>query len=154
MDLDRQVKYTAFLTCFSWIFLGSNGIMLGGVGGLMCFIGLCCINFDRKRLASFWLVCAAAMHFAAFVLGITAIVFYLNHPSGSEWGFSLLGDTVQGSWWWIALSVVLSLVNLAAAVLDMLMVRRAACRPIAQAEEHPMTEEPLTGGQGDVRNVT
>jgi hypothetical protein len=120
----------ASLCCASWIFLGSNGIMLGGVGGLLGLLGLCCRQRCRgchAALASVVVGGAAALHFTGFVLGITAIQFYLARP-GKDWGPSIFGKTAtHGAWWWIGLSILFCICNLLAAVIDGWLVYRRGC---------------------------
>jgi len=138
-SLDRAATCTAAVAIGSWIFLGSNAIFLGGVGAFAGLLGLCCLS--HYWATSFAISSAAALHISAFLLGITAIHFYLTKP-GKDWGPSLFGDRVHGAWWWIALSVALSLVNLAAGVLDLLIVRRT-CTTTEQPS--PLTA-PLDSG--------
>jgi len=123
MDLKRGNTVAAALSCGSFIFLGSNGLMLGGAGGMLALLVLC---FDQRcnlLSKSFFLSCALALHFAAFVLGLTAIQFYLTMP-GNDWGPSIFGDRVHGAWWWIALTIIFSFVNLLASIMYLVALRR------------------------------
>ena len=125
MELRTTANLLAAISCLSWIFLGSNGIMLGGVGGLLGLLGQRCL--EHGVLASVVVGGAAALHFTAFVLGITAIQFYLTRP-GKDWGPSIFGKTAtHGAWWWIGLSILFCICNLMASVLDVWLVYRRGC---------------------------
>ena len=56
-------------------------------------------------------------------MGLTAIQFYLTTP-GKNWGPSIFGDRVHGAWWWIALTIIFSLVNLLASIMYLVALRR------------------------------
>jgi hypothetical protein len=120
---------SAAASLLSWIFLGSNGIFLGGAGGLLGLLAPCLCGGRRpynKVLSVVFVACVVSgvgLHCAAGVLGATALQFYATKP-GSAWGPSLFGDAVHGAWWWVALSAALTLVNLAAAVAGVLLVRQ------------------------------
>ena len=80
-----------------------------------------------QRLARVVVGGAAALHFTGFVLGITAIQFYLARP-GKDWGPSIFGKTAtHGAWWWIGLSILFCICNLFAAVIDGWLVYRRGC---------------------------
>ena len=123
VDLPTVATLASALACGSWIFLGSNGIMLGGAGGMLGLLGLCCRQRCHVGIAACVMGCAAALHFAAFALGVTAIQFYLTKP-GKDWGPSIFGDGVHGAWWWVGLSFLLCLGNLVAGVLDAWLIGR------------------------------
>ena len=147
IELELLVKCTSAGAIVSFIFLGSNPIFLGGVGGFVGLIGLCTFHCKRRKLATLWFACAASLHLIAAILGVTAIDYYLNHP-GSEWGPSIFGDVVHGTWWWIVLSVLLSLINLMAGVVDMLMVRHKTCGSKVDLVDHFLNlETPGVSGE-------
>ena len=97
--------------------------ILGGVGGLSLLGQRCleCGDGDgllARGLASFVLGSAAVLHFAAFLLGIEAIQFYLTMPE-KDWGPTF---ATHGAWWWIGLMILLCICNLMASVIGLMIL--------------------------------
>jgi formate-dependent nitrite reductase membrane component NrfD len=97
--------------------------MLGGAGGMLAVPVLCLGQRCHLLVTSVLMTLALLLHFSAFVLGITAIQFYLTKP-GKIWGPSIFGNRVHGAWWWIALTIMFSLINLLASILYLIWFRR------------------------------
>lgn len=131
LALERWTKYTAVAACGSWIFLGSNGIVLGGIGGLASLLVFCCClqkndeTQTQKVVLGRWtvlaLLVAVLLHLSALALGVIAIDFYITYPE-KDWGWSLFGKGARSSW--VVLSVIFSLVNIAAGIINIMMIRR------------------------------
>jgi hypothetical protein len=149
LSLNSLAMYTAIVSCGSWIFLGSNGIVLGGIGGFLGLLLLCCClkleereeekeeekeltREEEKKVGCLpltLLAVASMLHLSALALGIIAIDFYITYPV-KDWGFSIfhMPPKSKTRTLWILLSVVFSLVNLASGIIDVLMVRRFILR--------------------------